>query len=350
MPEERDIEKSLRDWANRRRADAGAPVELHPATRRQLQAEVSRLKTRARREPGLLVRSLLGSPLRLALNLAAAATVLVVGAFLLPRLWRAPSPSIAAPALLAQNDRKLDENARVASPAVAKDELTPTQPSAGTLQDASKKIAGETTRTTNAVSLAYNRNMVETPAPPAAMPAAPPVLVQDKLGVTNTAVFDSASATTISFENADIAQKFFRVPAPTDASRSGKLADTKLGPQAVLSSFRLEQTGGQLRVIDADGSVYTGSLTVAARTLDSNGLLRSAQNRSFRVTGTNLTRNQPVVFTGSLVLDNQSSLGTQTVSGDTAAAAPPTLLNLRVQGLALVGTNEIQINAVPARP
>jgi hypothetical protein len=42
MDEERPIEKLLRRYARKRKDDAGAPLELHPATRRLLQEEVSR--------------------------------------------------------------------------------------------------------------------------------------------------------------------------------------------------------------------------------------------------------------------------------------------------------------------
>lgn len=42
MNDERPIEKLLRRYAKKRRAEAGAPVELHPATRRLLQGEVAR--------------------------------------------------------------------------------------------------------------------------------------------------------------------------------------------------------------------------------------------------------------------------------------------------------------------
>lgn len=42
MNDERPIEKLLRRYAKKRRDDAGAPVELHPATRRLLQGEVTR--------------------------------------------------------------------------------------------------------------------------------------------------------------------------------------------------------------------------------------------------------------------------------------------------------------------
>jgi len=43
MEPERKIEKWLRAFAKRRRADAGEPMKLHPATRRLLQAEVARM-------------------------------------------------------------------------------------------------------------------------------------------------------------------------------------------------------------------------------------------------------------------------------------------------------------------
>jgi hypothetical protein len=42
MDKERPIEKLLRRYAKKRRDDAGAPLELHPATRRLLQGEVAR--------------------------------------------------------------------------------------------------------------------------------------------------------------------------------------------------------------------------------------------------------------------------------------------------------------------
>ena len=42
MEHDRPIEKLLRRYAKKRRGDAGAPLEMHPATRRLLQGEVSR--------------------------------------------------------------------------------------------------------------------------------------------------------------------------------------------------------------------------------------------------------------------------------------------------------------------
>jgi len=42
MEPERNIEKLLRAYAKKRRAQAGDPLELHPATRRLLQGEITR--------------------------------------------------------------------------------------------------------------------------------------------------------------------------------------------------------------------------------------------------------------------------------------------------------------------
>ena len=50
MNEERFIETLLRRYAKKRRADAGAPLEMHPATRRLLRAEVARRFGNAARE------------------------------------------------------------------------------------------------------------------------------------------------------------------------------------------------------------------------------------------------------------------------------------------------------------
>src|SRR5437867_3916880 len=51
---ERPIEKALRACARKRRADAGAPLELHPATRRLLQGEVARQFAQDHRQPRTL--------------------------------------------------------------------------------------------------------------------------------------------------------------------------------------------------------------------------------------------------------------------------------------------------------
>jgi hypothetical protein len=65
--------------------------------------------------------------------------------------------------------------------------------------------------------------------------------------------------------------------------------------QGVLSSFRIQQTGPQLRIIDHDGSVYTGSLQNQAPAV------RATSYGGFRVAGTNRSLNQLVIFSGDFV-------------------------------------------------
>src|SRR5690349_18163519 len=51
MPDEGEIEKTLKAYAQKRREQAGEPLELHPATRRMLQAEAARQAPRAPARP-----------------------------------------------------------------------------------------------------------------------------------------------------------------------------------------------------------------------------------------------------------------------------------------------------------
>jgi hypothetical protein len=80
---------------------------------------------------------------------------------------------------------------------------------------------------------------------------------------------------------------------------------TELG--AVLDNFQIEQTGNQLRVIDGDGSTYSGDLysqknlneelTKGATQLKQE----SADAYAYRVSGTNRTLNQRVSFSWNFV-------------------------------------------------
>jgi uncharacterized membrane protein YgcG len=409
MPEERDIEKTLRAWAKRRREDAGAPLELHPATRKLLQDEISRLKSGPRREPGLFVRLLWSSPLRLALNLFAIAVLIFAAAVFLPRLRNASSNLSANPALLAENKRLPDQNGRPLS--VESDNPGNAQPvpavETATTIAAPPPVPAIAARkaedlTANSVALADNGTTYKTPVASAAPSVAPPAptavplaLDEEKLATPQpgAAELPVAPANQPAYV-AVVVQKLSWINSPVSADRRDGAAD-KLGAAPMLASFRTEQAGDELRVIDADGSVYVGNLTAATEILDSNGAFRAAQTRAFRVTGTNLTRREPVVFTGNLIFADQSSMhgkkdisGTVVVNGGiggggggfggggfarpetnapvtktTAGAIPgsaartavvggalPAQPQFRVEGSAFIGTNEIRINAVPVAP
>jgi hypothetical protein len=160
----------------------------------------------------------------------------------------------------------------------------------------------------------------------------------------------------------------------------------------VLNAFQLVQSGRQIRIEDADGSTYVGNvetdgsppaLQAPERRTSSVELPRSAvemkrqsassavapqtasqpfQNVAFRVTGTNRTLNQLVVFQGNLLTTTGSLASIQAGnSGRGVQSNQPVLLqagqalnlqnqlqllNARVQGQALIGDNErIEIDA-----
>jgi hypothetical protein len=187
-----------------------------------------------------------------------------------------------------------------------------------------------------------------------------------------------------------VTQRF--VQAQPVANAQALLADKAKPAQAVLASFQLEQAGSQLRIVDGDGSVYSGyvqlegaarlarsaraeapAAALAARapagapaqttdsSLDSDRL--AAQSYSFRVAGTNRSLNQKVVFTGDLLtatnLASSLSVATNLSPGgvveryQTAPAQQGLLplLNSRISGKVVIGGGAaVEINALPASP
>jgi hypothetical protein len=187
-------------------------------------------------------------------------------------------------------------------------------------------------------------------------------------------------------------QRFTRVRASANTlSRlSGAVEDG-----LVLSSFRVEQNGDQLRIIDADGSVYSGSVQKADVTRDeklaiqsetlkkpvfqsravlaspkqaalneraqtdalnaSNAGAASIQVYFFRVTGTNRSANQKVVFIGRLSVPAAAESGAQaadkSASGAAGGEGALPLSQSQVHGEALVGgVKHLEINAAPSGP
>ena len=159
---------------------------------------------------------------------------------------------------------------------------------------------------------------------------------------------------------------------------------------ALLQSFQVEQIGRQLRVVDADGSVYDGAIETAPVGEASNGAAANpaasdlkrkllsevsptpgapgttpsgwgaTRNLFFSVSGTNRTLNQMVVFQGSFLADTNQAAAAfvggkleaqktafvplQSVSSQSGQAIPNTL----IQGQAIIGaSNRIEINAAP---
>ena len=220
-------------------------------------------------------------------------------------------------------------------------------------------------------------------APAAAPPAvdqltkAPGAAGSDFKIPTGSVQFATAAA-----QNSNVQNSYKNTIAPTKAS-------------AVLANFQVQQNGNAIRVVDADGSVYDGALQpenvvaqteqVSAGTVSTpagapTGVDRQkavptrdepqmTQNYFFRVSGTNLTLKQNVVFAGNLLANSIASANGQQannrngnfggggggggVGGQLQSAITNQLpwSNSRIAGTAVVSdTNNIEINAVPQSP
>ncbi|HEX4265289.1 MAG TPA: hypothetical protein VH597_13210 [Verrucomicrobiae bacterium] len=189
-------------------------------------------------------------------------------------------------------------------------------------------------------------------------------------------VFDSLAKRETSPADTVASQRFYRVDIA--ARRSAKETPNMTAP--LLTSFRIEQNGGEMRVVDADGSVYTGTVQMANDQPESHAVVASAfksapassmtrtplqnpaaQNYFFRVTGTNRNLRQNVVFSGNLIPLTNAVLTRTNMSavsglsgggggGAMPALTPSLLLNSRISGKAVIGNQTtIDVNATPSR-
>jgi hypothetical protein len=179
------------------------------------------------------------------------------------------------------------------------------------------------------------------------------------------------------------------VPGP---KLKAALADKAAPAHPVLALFQVEQAGRELRIVDGDGSVYSGYVQLAevarrrrsARTeapavaqapravkgvleeipapsLDAD--LPAPQTYFFRVAGTNRSLHKKVVFTGSLIAatnlppiqsaTNHLNFENDRDGGQAGSAQPALLplLNARISGKVVVGNGKaVEINALPTSP
>ncbi len=447
MDPERPIEKTLRDCGRQRAEQAGAPFELHPATRRLLQGEVARQFPPQRPSGSWVGRLFLNSGPKLAWGAALVSVLLIMGALFLSPLTHSPSePSLAqnrarsmgdaaaeapAPMELAVTDDKTSQDEILSRPdtgalAIVKEEQSKakgvdsltnaltlaetagaTAPAAATSAVAPPPpVPAAVPSSTAAPALpplvAENGNRPAQPAMPAeestgryglarngafkdtVVQAAPSQQSLNFQGPANTALTFSVDrveaqafqgATNVlgseyfspALSKAGMGRpvRFYRAPSST--------GDTTTTP--VLVSFEAQQSDRQLRIVDRDGSVYTGYLQPAPSAAASGvaeapaqralsafstrqarpqaapatlggsppaGSPASAAAFSFRVAGTNRTLKTPVVFSGNILP------GTNAPAFPMAPATVP-LFNSRVSGRALIGDRQqIEINAVPA--
>jgi hypothetical protein len=492
---ERPIEKLLRSAAKKRRDEAGAPLELHPATRRLLQGEAARKFPPAQAASRSLFQALGKMWPRFVWGVGMLAVLTATVWLLVPMPGKheshalfankrptpspdspqetlpppavAPAAAPAAPAPTADAKPSAIALADTARPALRKpapevagqpqplpkDSLasetggeareklalaTAPQP-ANREKAAEAEVAASSTMSAPAPAAVANGAVAKRfglagqPAAPAGAPAAPasPSSVATAPAVTRLVTADESGK--LAVDRADQPAFAFRslspagsvnTPRPSDSLTDGRLDsaaalhkearsisatqwfaqalqspktkrnfDDKAAPaHPVLAAFQVEQAGRELRIVDGDGSVYSGYLQIAAaarrppsvkaeapaaargsRALGAVVEEKSAarldadqsapQTYFFRVTGTNRSLQKKVVFTGNLLAATNLALFQPATNdfkfgggqgGARGVAAQPDLLPLlhsRISGKVVIGSGQaVEINALPAAP
>lgn len=372
MEPERKIEKLLRAYAKKRRADAGEPLSLHPADRRRLQAEVARSSPKAAGGGGFSALLVLFR-WRLVFALCVVGLLAVGTALLLPALSSAKKKAQNQMASADTANRRSPAPAPVPMPAAPA--VAPPASMASVSQPLEKSEAAATTGESNNQNfdkVDFKLAELKSPSPGPAgggmggsggLAANAPMQTQEfrQAAARLGGVYGNGAA------SAGTASQRFVQTGLTFARQDRFLqAEARGQTPSVLASFQVRQQGEVLSVVDQDGSVYHGSLSVneapfptgqpaaevpaaklgAPPVQTAPGRLAgnsppSNQNYSFRVAGTNQTLQQAVVFTGNLV----------TVSNAPASPAQALWSNSRIVGTVVVAnTNAVEINAVPVAP
>jgi|ERR1051326_1855 hypothetical protein len=476
MDPERPIEMLLRKAAEARRAQAGAPQELHPANRRMLQSEVARKFAAGAPQKRSFLDSLIFFMPRLAWGAVVLVGLGLAASLMLPRQNERPQEMFfakngRAPSVQTANEAKQATavasklNAQSEAPALGraddlghsvtmttnmdlaqldreKDSLSGERRKGETQKEQSKLAlnppASEPAAISGSLALAKQKEEVvnaptaATPPPATPVPqenmlrrsyglAAPaqapsssavstvsaglaastPAQSRDESAKTELAYKSlpqetTATARALQLKTATVADDVKRRPAPIarvsqqyvqfDLAKKNpelELADKVPVAKPILASFELQQVGREIRIVDSDGSIYSGSF-LSPQTFsyqDSGSAQQSAAAGSrqvterqtehknafydsrlqlnltygFRVAGTNQSRNQMVIFTGQILAPtNDVTLSDESATVNGNRVAPPELsplplLNSRISGKVVIGTNkEVEVNAIPA--
>lgn len=429
MNDERPIEKLLRRYAKTRRDDAGPARQLHPATRRLLQGEAARQfpKPKSKEKSGFDV--FVAAFARRWIYAVGAIVVLAVSAVIIsPALSKKKSPNqlalneprsetlaAIAPAAnsyatnraaafgivagevvtnsISYDSALITADARLDSLSVSSTRGDKGFSGGGNLRSPAIAPAAQVPRSivasVAATSATAKREMghmvvsdgvAKRSASPEPTASAELAYNISKGSVANVLVRDKtplARGGALEKDSQQFYRQSFSNEQPVVAVKA-KLLSTKLGSTTpVLENFQIEQSGSQLRVIDADGSTYHGEISatqtesqkqIAGYKADGKevialGVAYQSQlpdSYQFRVQGTNITLNQQVVFawncvpfTNALALSNASFVASELKKQDGAKMPQqfPGFQNSYINGRAQVASEkEIEINARPVSP
>jgi hypothetical protein len=338
------MDDMLKAYADRRRQDAGGPIELHPATRQMLQAEVARTYKEVP-AASWLQRTIAFWP-RVAFATACLVITLTLVLIVLPRRTVTQMAQTKEAEILTRDSRladkeKADSFALSDSPVPA-ESTAPITPGKSFEQLAKKNEVDE---------LKAKSEVAER---------------RKDLDDTKLMREESAAAKPV----AAARQSYANVAGGSSYRYTQQARDTQLGArlqtvQPILNNFELEQIGDRIRITEPDGSVYNGNLLSADEAqkryykLPGNApALQSvsgpaAGEQLFVATGTNLSLKQQVSIEANFVqLTNMLSAPAQSnqqLNENRRAGAAGQVQAIR--GRARVGTNqEVLIEAVPTQP
>ncbi len=379
MEHKRPIEKLLRRFAKRRREDAGEPLELHPATRRMLQGEVARQFKQSTGAAKSLPGGWLGRIWPKLVWAVPMVAITLFGVWMIHQSQRAETEQLAAtyklPGTVPGEEETLlvkraDEADEMEAASRMMADTSPASRPTSPQPSPASKVRSEELRP---VDSAPARQAARAPSLPTAPPrtVAPesakgevssqqlkpaPLKYADSMSseaesgslgaagrddrdtgaglarrTVNTATFEPAAQaralTTVTSMNSGRGSD----GVSTAKTMSPSYGATSLGKSVppVLLNFRWEQQGQRLRVVDEDGSAYTGTVSFVAlkekEAADKNvaavGVPTGVGGKSndaspenawyFQVSGTNRTINEPVVFTGNLAGAENTQLNWQ---------------------------------------
>jgi hypothetical protein len=445
MEPERKIEKWLRAFAKKRREQASQPLELRPATRQRLQREIARQSEQKNRSGffsnfflGLRLKVVFAALALGALVLWPPLihhrpTSLSMNKTYLPQTppvsatepEMAPPPAMSPLPSLDLKTREEEQPVPAAPPSTQ-----PTIASANRTRTVEPSdLPKQLDRAQNVVAqkqAAYTQTAPPTPATnvyfapkdetaghsaaagaastdaqgtlqPGSMPqgsnlaagsstfAADQQRSETKLAMqtppvatANTELLKRAMTTTNAASTLTASQMFARVGV-SSARRSETIAAAP--SLSVLTSFRVEQNGSSMKVVDADGSLNSGSVQIAPHEPPGAAVASAAPNNTpasrllrtpaaapqtyfFRVAGTNRNLNENVVFSGNFVPITNSQLATGNTrafggvrsngnggGGGRAAGQPVEALlsNSRINGAVVIGNQKaIDVIATPS--
>jgi hypothetical protein len=311
------MDELLRAYAKKRREQAEPPLQMHPATRKLLQDEVKRTWGAEPAPPRQSWRTLRWPLLAMGSGFAALIVMLAVVNSQMRSLLPASAP-------MEQNVSQAKPMFKAPAPMSEKRRMdaagSPQPLSVGNLSE--PRLAAD------------------------ALVKAPP------LGSDDSSV---------------VAGEFVQVH-----DRAQKKAEQS--PQSnILSAFRILRSGQNVRIVDADGSVYvgqvliSGSMSLGGRAAVDRYVRAKTRNTTnegaswgFKVTGTNIHLQQNIVFTGNVLTTTASAptsaaatldLSASQVQNAPATAPVPAAQNSRITGQVQVGGGkEFEIEATSPSP